>query len=187
MTIKTFNIIFFLIILCLSDVKGQRASAKINPDSINNNFLESLIKKRIDSVRLVNKRDTLEENDTLKKAIIDQVNYVCKNKQLTHFQTGNEEKNSVSDRVSYFGMKFTYVGENLVCTYLFTKISNRKGGIYMNTTYNEAANDIVNLWVKSKGHFKNVIDEEYTKTAVAVHYDAKTKTIYAGQVFSSNK
>lgn len=180
----------FALLLLISfisfDFFAQTPSTKINPDSLNTSYLASLIKTKIDSVRLVNKKLVLTDNDTLKNAIIDQVSYIKKKKQLTHYQSGNKNKVDVSARVEYYGIKNTYVGENIAYTYIFTKINNKKGGTYINSTYKDVADDIVNLWVKSKGHFKNLTDGEFTKTGVAVCYDAKTKIIYAGQVFSSD-
>jgi uncharacterized protein YkwD len=182
---KISHIIFLIGICCSNILLAQTAGTKINPDSLNFDFLESLIKTKIDSVRLVNNKKALADNDTLKKAASDQINYVKAKKQLTHLQSENPEKKFISDRLKYYGIVNTYTGENLVMTYIFTKISNRKGGTYINITYKDLADDIINLWVKSKGHFKNIINEEYTMTAVAVSYDKSTKTIYAAQVFSS--
>lgn len=186
MILKILHIILIFTITNFAVVKAQTASSKINPDSLNTSFLEALIKTKIDSVRFVNNKQALSDNDTLKKAATDQVNYVKKKKQLTHFQNKDKKKYDIGDRVAYYGFKNTYVGENLAYTYIFTKINNRKGGTYINTTYKDLADDIVKLWVKSKGHFKNMIDYKYIKTAVAVSYDKKTKIVYAGQVFSSD-
>ncbi|MFH0866018.1 MAG: CAP domain-containing protein [Bacteroidota bacterium] len=182
---KPSYIISIFIICNCAIIQAQTANLKINPDSLNTCFLESLIKIKIDSVRLSNNKKTLAYNDTLKKAAVDQINYVKKKKQLTHFQNDVKEKYDISDRVTYYGLQNTYVGENLAYTYIIMKINNKKDGTYTNTTYKDLSDDIVKLWVKSKGHFKNILDEEFTKTAVAVSYDKKTKIVYAGQVFSS--
>lgn len=183
------KIVYTTIVIILASAgitNSQSAGSTINPDSLNATFLEALIKLKIDSVRLIYKKKALIENDTLKNAATDQVNYIKEKKVLTHFQAGNSSKYSVSNRVEYYGLKNKYVGENIAYTYILTKIRDKKSGIYTNSTYQELADDIVGLWVKSKGHLKNIISDNFTETAVAVSYDKKYKLVYAGQTFSSD-
>jgi uncharacterized protein YkwD len=186
---KTKPQILFFVIFFLSELStnAQNAASVINSDSMNTVLVETLIKQKIDSVRKVFKLKSLTNSDTLKKAADDQVQYVKKKKQLTHYQTENSKKKTISDRLAYYGLSNTYAGENVAYTYIFTKINNHKGGTYINTTYENLANDFVTLWVKSKGHFENLTDEEFELTAVAVSYDKKTKIVYALQNFSSKK
>ena len=178
------HIIFFLFLSNANFIFAQTANSNINPDSINITFLESLVKTKIDSVRLKNKRKILVINDTLKKAADDQAMYMMKKKNLTHFQD-NPKKKEVDDRIKFYGMKKSKVGENINYTFIFTPISNGKKKTYVNTTYEETANDITKLWVNSKGHFENMIDPDYYYTAVAISYDKKLKRVYAVQDFSS--
>lgn len=88
------HIILILYIFTSAVIHAQTATSKINPDSLNSGFLESLIKTKIDSVRLINNKLALADNDTLKKAAADQIYYVKKKKQLTHFQ--NEDKKNIT-------------------------------------------------------------------------------------------
>lgn len=183
MRLITGHIILFLLYYNCAFINAQTANTKINTDSINISFLESLIKTKVDSVRQKNNKKILTENDTLKKAIDDQINYVLKTKKLTHFQTKDSGKYSVSQRIAYYGMTCTYTGENIAYTFIKTKSTN--GSVYIISTYGDVANEIVKLWVNSAGHFDNMTKAVFTKTAVAVRINTKTKVIYAGQVFSS--
>lgn len=180
----TSHIILFLLLYHSSFVTAQTENSKIKTDSLNVSFLEALIKTRIDSVRKVNKVQPLVSNDTLDKAANDQATYMMKKKNLTHLQD-NANKKDVDDRIKYYGMENSAVGENIAFTYIYTPIAKNKKSTYINTTYKETANDIVNLWVNSEGHFENMTDSNYYYTAVAVSYDKKLKRIYAVQVFSS--
>lgn len=184
MILKTGHIILFLLFCDCFFINAQTVTSKINPDNLNINLLESLIKNNIDSVRLKNKCKILAANDTLQKAADDQAEYMKKKKSLTHYQDKSEKK-EVDDRCEYYGLKKSGIGENIAYTYIFTNINNGKKGTYINTTYGETANDFVRLWVNSKGHFENLTNADYNYTAVAVSYDKKFKRLYAVQVFST--
>ena len=166
-------------------VSYSQKSLSVNTDSLNSNLLETLIKLKIDSVRKIHNKKTLTINDTLKKSAQDQAMYIKKLKKLSHFQTINSDKKTVDRRVAFYGLKNTIVAENIAYTFVFKTIKDKRGKEYINTTYKQIANDFVTGWVNSSGHYKNLINEEYSLTGVAVSFDKANKKIYAVQVFSS--
>lgn len=178
--IKYILIIFLIPFLSFS----QKPSSIINPDSVNLVLLDSLIKVKIDSVRLLHNKKVLTESDTLLAAALDQANYVKKKKELTHYQASNKKKYSVSDRTAFYGWKSSFIGENLVYTTLTIKIKAGKKWTYTIGSYEATAKYMVTLWVKSKGHYENIVTSEYTRTGVATAYDDKKQILYACQVFS---
>ena len=184
MKYKLTYILINAIILSGFDSLSQTSTSVINPDSVNTTLIESLIKKKIDSVRLKHKRNALILNDILQKAAIDHALYIKNTKKLTHYQN-NQKKKTPEKRIAFYGLENTNTGENIANTFINTIIENDKGTKYENLTYKDAANDLVNSWVHSEGHFENIITQEYLYTGISVSYNKLMMEIYAVQVFSS--
>jgi uncharacterized protein YkwD len=186
---KSNTVTYLIISLLLATISSfaQNPSSIINPDSLNVVLLENIIKLKIDSIRLINKKKPLILNDTLEKAAIDQVKYLKKIRKLSHFQNENVKKKTPADRVVFYGLKNTSTAENIANTYVFTTLKNKNGKEYINNTYLDVAKDFIFDWVNSPGHYTNLINAEYSLTGIAISYDKQTKEIFAVQVFSSKK
>ena len=143
-------------------------------------------KIKIDSVRKYYDKKPLKSNDTLKKAATDQANYMNKKTCLTHFQNEDKKKYAVGNRVSYYGYLYSYVGENLSYSFLYTHTNDSTGKTAVTSTYEQTANIIIKLWVASTGHFTNITRSQFTNTGVAVSFDKKKMIVYACQVFASH-
>lgn len=166
---------------------AQKPSEIIKPDSINLKLIESLIKSKIDSVRISKGNLPMAYNDTLYKAASDHAKYLKKIKKLSHFQKDNPKKKTPANRVAFYGLKNTDVAENVAYTFIQTTIKNGNSKEYINSTYADVAGDLVTGWVNSPEHYANLINAEYSLTGVAVSFDKATKRIYAVQIFSSEK
>lgn len=180
-------VLIFILIFAVSNSYPQQPSSVINPDSLNTNLLELLIKTKIDSVRKKHDKKILIVNDTLKKSAQDQAMYIKKIKKLSHFQKNNPKKKTPANRAAFYGLKNTGIAENVIYTYVLTIIKNKNSKEYINSTYADVAGDLVTGWVNSPEHYANLINAEYSLTGVAVSFDKATKRIYAVQVFSSEK
>lgn len=103
---------------------------------------------------------------------------------LSHFEPGFEKTETPQLRVNYYGAKNYGVGENVLKTSYNAVIQSKSKKEYRTFTYSELAHSIVNGWVNSPGHFKNIITPEYQLTGVSVAVDAEKNLVYACQKFA---
>ena len=161
---------------------SQSLSDSINLRTINKYYLEQLIKTKIDSVRIKNKREVLKEDSILYLTAGYHANYILENNVLSHTEKKPKMK-TPQTRAEFFGAKNYLVGENIAYTYVNELIieKNKKN---TNITYQDVANDFVDMWVHSPRHFANIINKDYTLTAIAISFDEKTNKVYAVQNFA---
>ena len=163
---------------------AQSPSSVIEPVRFDADLLERLIKKGVDSVRLKRKAMTLQADTALQLAANHQALYILKTGKLTHTQSRNKTMRTVMQRIRAFGGRGSYVAENALYCYVTIPIRNTIGKTVTLTTYQEAADEVVRMWVRSKGHYANMINRRFTHTGVAVAYDVARKRVIAVQVFS---
>ena len=174
--ICTFHILFSYKGIC------QSISDPINISTINKSYLEQLIKTKIDSVRIKNKRPVLANDSILYLTATYHANYLLENNILSHTEKKAKMK-TPQTRAEFFGANNFLVGENIAFTYV-NELVIEKNNKHTNITYQDAANDFVNMWVHSPGHFSNIINKDYTLTAIAISFDEKTNRVYAVQNFA---
>lgn len=158
-------------------------SQEISSNSFNRKLLEQLIKTKIDSVRNKNKKGDLLNDSILYLAANHHANYLLENNTLSHTEKNGKQKTPQA-RAEFFGAKNYLVGENVAFTYMKVNVKDKKGKFHINKTYEDLANDFVDMWIHSQGHFNNIVHSDYTLTAVAIAFNEKTNKVYAVQNFA---
>lgn len=178
------KVFIVIIINCLnfnaSFSQGEHSS--VSKNNFNTRFLEHLIKIKIDSVRNFHNCNTLINDSILYIASKHHSDYMSENKQLTHFE--NNETRTPQQRANFYGAKNYLVGENILKTPYGTILKNKKGKLRSTNTYGALAHSIVEGWVNSPGHFKNIITPPFNVTGVSVSIDTNTNIVYACQKFA---
>ena len=141
-----------------------------------------MIKIKVDSVRKAHNCAPLANDSILYVASKHHSNYMIENNKLTHHEKGKTKTPQL--RVKYYGGKNYLVGENVLKTNYNTTIKSKKGKLFDTKSYGGLASSIVNGWVNSPGHFKNIITPSYSITGVTVSLDKETNTLYTCQKFA---
>jgi len=168
------------------DVLAQKASDKrIDSDNFDVGLMEYFVKIKIDSVRKAHGLNALQNDSLLYMAALDQAKYQRGKKELTHFQA-NRRKKTLKDRLDYYGFPFTAAAENLARGYVLVPIyaSGSRTKTLIVETYEQAAYQMVDGWVHSKGHYTNIITPGYRFTGVAMVFDKAKKEVNGAQVFA---
>ena len=140
-------------------LEPEKATAKINLETFDVNLLSGLVHYGLNEIRQRKGLLALDKHPILKQAAIDQNNYQIRTDNLTHYQD-NPAKKTVLERVESFGGGFRMVGENVQFKgFPVRSWGNRKEII--TPTYVEAAEAIIQNWVNSPGHYKNMVKTDY--------------------------
>lgn len=153
--------------------------------SVNEKYLEHLIKTKIDSVRKSLNLAVLFNDSILYVASKHHSEYMKNNRKLTHNEANTRTHKTPQDRVDSYGGKNYLVGENVIYSYYNTALKNKKGKEYTNYTYEDLANDFVNGWVNSPGHYANIINPDYQITGLSISVNPERKQVYSTQKFAS--
>lgn len=147
-----------------------------------NNFdfkeLNRHVLEEVNKLRNRSRLDTLCEDHSLDRAAQDHVDYMSKEEVLSHAQK-SKLKNKPFDRVVFYGGTHSHVGENIQVAALYQKFNKSKGRL----TYQKLAKEIVGNWKKSSGHYKNIVNSDYTGVAHA--YRIKDGMLYCCQLLAS--
>jgi hypothetical protein len=154
---------FFLILLFI--FSGIVASAQ-------NHWSEHLL-SRVNQLRDSLGLPLLQLDNTLNDAAYDQAFYISNRKRLTHTQK-TFSKETVGDRVLYFGGNRTYVGENVASIQIKRNLQPK-----------ELADSLFYLWFHSPGHYANMVHPQFTFMGVGMKQEKST--YYSAQVFSSRE
>lgn len=163
---------------------GSTLSGQITEKNLNKEYLEHLIKVKIDSVRSFYKCPELVNDSILYLAATHHSAYMTNKNELTHVENNTTEFKTPQDRANYFGAVNYGVGENVLMTPINTQIKNKKDRLFNVNNINELATSIVEGWVNSPGHFKNIITPSYNITGVSVNLDFQNQRLYACQKFA---
>ena len=98
--------------------------------------------------------------------------YILKINKLTHYQS-KEKYKKPGDRVREFGGKHIVVSENVA----FQQIQSNQ------YTYTQLSEMFVEQWLKSTGHYENIIAKQLNSAGLAVSFNRKTGDIFVVQVF----
>ena len=168
-------------------LSAQDPDDKIDPNHFNIQYLEFLVKTKIDSIRSENGLYTLIDDSILYLAARHHSDYLVKERTMGH----NEKKKKFSTpqkRVTHYGGLDYFAGENVVSIPILVPCrSKRIKKTHINETYEDAANEMVVAWVRSKRHYQNMKYPKYQVTGVALTYDRATNTIKCVQVFAEVK
>jgi len=176
--------IFFPFILYTYSSTAQEI---ISIHDFNYSKLELKIKNSIDSLRISRRLPVLKWDSILNMAARDQSFYMNSKKTSTHEQKWSRKKTPLK-RIKFYKGKGYTPGENVAYIPLYSPIRSSKAkssAIEYVKTYDQAAKIIINSWLNSPGHFKNIINSDYALTGVGVSIDINSHLIYATQVFSN--
>jgi len=175
---------FVIFIISFEIITAQVKDSQIDPDNFNKALLEHFIKVRIDSVRHGKGLGMLQNDSFLYKAAVDQATYLTKKSEIGHTQPGRKKGNPM-DRAHYYHADYPMIGENVARIFYLSnmrmkKVSNKPVFV---RTYEEAAIDMVEGWVHSPPHYKNILTKDFDLTGVAISVNPKDKSITGVQVF----
>ncbi len=179
---KTFALLILLCLLSIpSHIQAQQPDDLIDFNNPNLGYLEVLILEEVNTLRKRKRKPFLEADNMLQKAAQYHNNWMKETGKLSHKQPKRSMR-SASDRVHHFDDSWTHIGENL--QYIALSYTQRgRQQILEDMTYREAVKRAVKNWIKSKGHYQNLIDKDYHYAGTAVIYDKKRKRIHITQVY----
>lgn len=176
---------FFLVVVSISTLLSFSQERLFHNDeklTEELEIIENLIHQKIDSLRAKKKLNSLNNNEYLYKAALLHADWMNEKGKLSHVQNKSKTK-TPQKRVAFVGGDDSFVGENIAYTLFNIEMTNKKGKLYINQSYDEIANDLVQMWRYSKGHYKNIITKDYTTSGIALAVDFQENKIYAVQVF----
>lgn len=180
---KLMNKFIFIIILFVFGLKAQD-NQQSEVEDLDLKLLEYKVRHKIDSIRLANRINQLENDSILYLAAKHHSDYMVKNSKLTHKEARSDFRNSW-DRVEYYKGAYNRIGENVLQTN-YNKIVLHNGKKYKTNSIDKLANLMVKLWVDSQGHLNNIKNKEFTHTALAISADKNNDEVYACQVFAGD-
>ena len=181
---KNSFLFIFYFLFCFGISKSQVRDTAIDPEHFNKALLEHFIKIRIDGVRQGQKLVILQNDSLLYLAALDQAVFLLKKPDIGHIQPG-KKKSTPMDRAHYYKADYPMIGENVERIYYLTNMEMKKVSkkpVFIRT-YDEAAIEMVEGWVHSPPHYKNILTSSFDLTGVAVSVNPKDKSITGVQVF----
>jgi len=162
-------------------------NSKLEQEGYDATYLEFLVKKQIDSVRISKGLESLVNDSICFRAAQDHSKYMTKLGKLTHSQDRNAQKKTPQKRVEFFGGTNYFAGENVLYTPFDTDMyysHDRRRETHFVGNYGRVAYDVMMGWVNSPGHFQNIVSKDYEITGLAVEVDWTEKNVYVTQVFA---
>lgn len=163
---------------------SQKPEDTIDIENVNIKYLEHLVKKEIDDVRLNLEMPILINDSILYLASENHASYLNKNQELSHYEKKGSNKYSPQLRAEFYGAKNYQVGENIVQISLHSK-TDLKNGALKTFTYQDAAKTMRLLWVNSPGHYANITTIDYDITGVAINYNPSKNELRCVQKFAA--
>ncbi|OWY23915.1 CAP domain-containing protein [Sphingobacteriales bacterium UPWRP_1] len=165
-------------------VTGVHAGSIIDPKNFDELLLAKLLLEQINQLRNKKGAKPLNPDELLAKAANEQNNYITAKSKLSHEQT-NAQMRDVQKRVAYFGGDYDMVGENLQLFGFMVTTRGRNATIEY-TTYEQAAEGMLQNWERSKPHYENLVRKEFTRAGTAIGFNKDKTGFYATQVYASN-
>ncbi|MBS1634971.1 MAG: hypothetical protein JST26_03545 [Bacteroidetes bacterium] len=183
--IKTLVYLLLFIVgpLCGS---AQSPEEEVDPDNINTQYLEHLIKFKIDSIRERKGMHVFVNDSVLYMAASYHSRQMAKTHVLSHFENGAKYK-TPQKRAETFGAVNYFVGENVAVCTPYKKFYIKTPDLNVYYSYGELAAKIVKGWTKSRAQLKNITKKECQITGVSIAYDKATRRIYVTQKIAEVK
>lgn len=161
--------------------KASSADSMINLRAFDEGLMTYLVTEGINDIRKSKGLVELKKNNILRAAAKDHNNYQMKHDVLTHQQKSARKKN-VKERVHSFGGKFRVLGENV--QYQGMQVIQRYNRVeIIPESYSQMAEKIVDNWVKSPGHYRNLIHPHYSIAGLAIGWNPENHSFFATHVF----
>lgn len=165
-----------------SNVDLSQIESNIDPDRIDLDLVEELLHIEINKVRKTNQLPRLLKHPVLENAAVDQNEYVVNNQDLTHFQK-SKKKETVKDRVYFYGGGFKIMAENLIYEGFTVRSINGVQSEIITPTYQELVKTMTKNWLESPGHRANIMEKDVDRVGTAIAYNPQNHAVYATQVF----
>lgn len=177
----------FLFALFLTQLLSAQTEDLFDAASFNQKYLEHLVKVRVDEVRAKYDCEPLVNDSILYIASDHHARYMSRKGRLTHIESDSILTKTPQLRAEYFGAKNYSVGENVLYTPYNANVKNKKEADVkrQENTYQSLADAMVDSWVNSPGHFKNIITKDYQITGLSVSIDVAKGRVYACQKFAT--
>lgn len=146
-----------IVILYVLPLFGWAQFDVIDTANFDLELLDSLILEEVNKLRKRKRADSLIFDQSLNEASQDHAQYMADEEDLTHTQK-SKIKRSPYDRVIYYGGTHSAVGENIQAVNLTAMLEKSKYRL----TYQKLAKEIVENWEKSKEHYENMINPQFT-------------------------
>jgi uncharacterized protein YkwD len=160
----------------------------INLSSPNHILLQRLVIEKMNVLRSGLKLTHLKWDDTLSWSSKDHLKNMIAKKFFDHQDPNNVKSPNLKQRVEVYSDAYGCLSENLLETFPFefsgktinyvTKKRNI-GYVYLDPltkkpirvlTYNQLAQEIVDRWIKSGVHYKNLVNSKYTYIGIAINF-----------------
>ena len=145
--------------------------------------MSDLVHRGINEVRRQQGATDLTKHNILAKAALDHNNYQIRTDTLTHYQK-DPDKQTVKERIDSFGGRFSRVGENVQYKGFPVRTWGMQREI-LTPSYQEAAKEIIQNWVNSPGHYRNLINPDYEYVGTAIGWNPENNAVFATQVFGA--
>lgn len=184
------RITLYLLSLCfISNVVAQTGAQKIDPKNFDHALYEKVLLTKINDYRKEKGLRPLMSNSIIYKVAEDQNNFLKTKSEITHDQPTAGKRNVQERLVSYIKVKNYSVAENIARTFVLRNTQNylRDGSTQKSvaTTYDEAATYMLNAWIVSEFHNKNLLNPDYQLSGIASHFNIQNYSLTAVQVFAT--
>lgn len=183
---KFYSLLLILMFTSAGTISSQNPDDTICIDSVNLTFVENLVRKGIDSVRIVAGLNPLQPDSALMLAAYDHAYWLARQRTISHYQP-LAAKSNVQKRAEFYGGSMFLCGENIAASYIDDLMADKSGRTYRNITYRQLADEFVGLWINSASHNTNIINPVYGFTGIGISYHPQTRRIVAVQVFGFRK
>jgi uncharacterized protein YkwD len=172
------RIIALFYLLLQFSVGALAQGTKIDPANVDLDKLTRAIDLEVNKLRTRKRLDTLVRDEILVQAAQDHADYMTAEGAIGHMQK-SKEKRTPYDRVVFYDGSHSTVGENVQMYPVAYEVKQSKNRL----TYERLAQDMVKVWIKSKPHYKNLINPSFKTVGHAL--TMKDGMVYACEVFGS--
>jgi len=166
--------------------QAQASTDTIDAKNVNFTLIEKLFMEKLNHYRLSLALCQLTCDHVLQLAAQDQALYEQKLKKLTHYQENSGKKYTPMKRIAYYKGQCEMAGENALSTRIGIPVFNSNTHKTTTvTTYEQAAESLLEAWKTSPEHHKVMVNPYYKNTGIGFAYNTKTKALYAVQVFAN--
>lgn len=170
---------------------------KINPFRISQRYFSALVGAEVSYRRCLEGLPPVAENASVRMIAEDHAKWMSDNKTLTH-EPERPGYRKLSDRFARGGLRYRRIGENLALVSRFKvdqyrrfrvnnaqacSFSTRNGRPIGPHSYTSLARYVVDLWMKSPGHARNLLNPTFEEHGAAVKFDPHDK--YCGRFYIS--